>query len=277
VTFAGGISLAARPANSGGRETTRARRRITSNTDTHGVRLTTAAGSAAATTATWRCRRARRPHRGTTYHYRVVATTRRDHAGSDRTLRTEANPARPAVAHRRGGRSRRQRGAALDDRPQPRRDALLLRIRVERRLRQPDGDPGRRGGRRRDSGHRGIGGLRPYRRYHFRLVATNEAGTTRSNRRTFVTQRLPTAITLDGRRLARAVGRGRRGVRTRLRHGRRGTARGLERQDFPFAGPFSSIGTPLPVRTSPSGASGCSSRRSSPRRASERSRGPRSR
>jgi hypothetical protein len=93
-----------------------------------------------------------------------------------------------------------------------------------------------------------ITGLRPYRRYHFRLVATNAAGTTSSRNRTLVTSRAPSGITLhlDGRRVRWGEGVEVFGEVTGT--GVNGLPVSLERQDFPFTGPFSSIGTPLPVR-----------------------------
>ena len=96
-----------------------------------------------------------------------------------------------------------------------------------------------------------IGGLQPYRRYHYRVVATNEAGRRVSRNRTFTTSREPNAITLqlaaprtpwgEGIEVAgRVTGRGINGIQV-----------ALERQDFPFAGPFSSLGAPAPIPRQP--------------------------
>ena len=100
-----------------------------------------------------------------------------------------------------------------------------------------------------------IGGLQPYRRYHFRVVATNEAGRSVSTNRTFTTQ--PPA---DGRlALARVAARRlrREGLEVFGRvsgSGVNGIQVALERQDFPFAGPFSSTGAPAPIKADRSGA-----------------------
>jgi hypothetical protein len=97
-----------------------------------------------------------------------------------------------------------------------------------------------------------LAGLQPFRRYYFRVVATNSAGTARSQTRSLVTARKPTAITLevDGRTpwsegievFGRVSGVGINGIPV-----------GLERQEFDFTGPFSSVGTPFPVRADRSG------------------------
>ena len=82
----------------------------------------------------------------------------------------------------------------------------------------------------------------PYTRYHFRAVATNSAGTTRSLDRSFVTPREPTgvsialtpsrvvwggSVTVIGRVAGTSVG---------------GTRLALERQDFPFDAGFRQVG-----------------------------------
>ncbi len=83
--------------------------------------------------------------------------------------------------------------------------------------------------------------LRPNTRYHFRAVATNAAGTTRSLDRSFVTTREPTGISL-----ALAPSRVTWGQDLTVIGRVRGTAVGgtgvaLERQSFPFQSGFSEI------------------------------------
>ncbi len=84
-------------------------------------------------------------------------------------------------------------------------------------------------------------------------MATNEAGRRASGNRTFTTSREPTAITLslaaprtnwgDGIEVfGRVSGRGVNGIQV-----------ALERQDFPFAGPFSAFGAPAPMRANRDG------------------------
>jgi hypothetical protein len=91
-------------------------------------------------------------------------------------------------------------------------------------------------------------GLRPYTRYHYRLTATNSAGTKLSGDRSFVTQREPTSITVTLPRRTIRWGEALevRGDVDGL--GVNGIPVMLERQDFPFAGGFSSENTPAPVR-----------------------------
>jgi hypothetical protein len=93
-------------------------------------------------------------------------------------------------------------------------------------------------------------GLRPYTRYHWRLVATNAAGTTRGPDRTFTTARAPTAVSLGQSRTTVPWGLG-------LSLGGRVTGPGsggltvaLEQQRFPFDVGFKEVGT---ARTSKDG------------------------
>jgi hypothetical protein len=192
---------------------------------------------------------------GTTYHYRLVATNADGTSrGADRTLRTAPNPRPPGVT----GTGRAQVGpdsAVLRSTIDPNDGATTYHFEYgttdrygsrtpDRQL--PEGDTG-------VTVTEQITGLRPYRRYHFRLVATNAAGTTSSRNRTLVTSRAPTGITLalDAPRVRWGEGVEVFGEVTGT--GVNGLPVGLERQDFPFTGPFSSIGTPLPVRADRSG------------------------
>jgi hypothetical protein len=192
---------------------------------------------------------------GTTYHYRLIATNANGTTnGADRTFRTDPNPRPPGVT-RTGTAQVAPDGAVLRSTIDPNDAATTYRFEYgptrrygnrtpDRTIPEGDGDV---------AITEQIGGLQPFRRYHFRLVATNAAGTTTSRDRRFVTSRLPTAITLslDSRRVPWGEGVEVFGEVTGTGVG--GLPVGLERQDFPFGGPFSSIGTPLPVRTDRSG------------------------
>jgi hypothetical protein len=192
---------------------------------------------------------------GTTYHYRLVATNGNGTArGADRTLRTEPNPRPPGVT----GTGRAAVGpdsAVLRSTIDPNDAATTYHFEYgttsrygsrtpDRQIPEGDGDV---------AVTEQLTGLRPYRRYHFRVVATNAAGTTASRNRTLVTSRAPTGITLslDAPRVRWGDGVEVFGQVTGT--GVNGLPVGLERQDFPFTGPFSSIGTPLPVRADRSG------------------------
>ena len=81
--------------------------------------------------------------------------------------------------------------------------------------------------------------LRPNTRYHFRAVATNAAGTTRSLDRSFVTTREPTGVTIALTPSRVDVGQQPDRHRPHRRH-RRGRHRvALERQGCPFQRGFS--------------------------------------
>jgi hypothetical protein len=187
---------------------------------------------------------------GTTYHYRLVATNAAGTTrGADRTLRT-ADPPRPPGVTGTGARGVGAQSATLRSLVDLNDGATSYRFEYGTTTsygsRTPQRSLGTGDGAREVT--EAIGGLRPYRRYHFRIVATNEAGTTASRNRSFTTARLPTVVTLSpspsrvpwGGALelyGRVSGTGVAGIPV-----------AFERQDFPFAGPFSSIGTPAPVR-----------------------------
>ena len=99
-----------------------------------------------------------------------------------------------------------------------------------------------------------IGGLEPYRRYHFRVVATNEAGTGRSVDRSFTTSRLPTGVTLALEEPRTPYGEGIEVFGTVSGTGVNGIPVALERQDFPYTGPFTATGMPLPTRAKRDGS-----------------------
>ena len=182
--------------------------------------------------------------RNTTYHYRLVATQGTVPVfGADRTFRTATGPVPPRVKAT-GSREVQlaQRAADHPGRPQRAGDDRALRVRPLDRLRLPHRHHRRRQRPTATSRSRWRStGLRPNTRYHFRAVATNAAGTTRSLDRSFVTTREPTGIsvalapskvtwgqdlTVIGRIRGIAVG---------------GTGVALERQSFPFQSGFSEV------------------------------------
>ena len=193
---------------------------------------------------------------GTTYHYRLVATNEDGTVqGADRTFRTAAGPSLPSIAST-VAREVGPESATLRSRIDPNRGATTYHFEYGLSSSYGSRTPERgigSGDTRVDVAD-AITGLQPYRRYHYRVVATNEAGRRVSRNRTFTTQREPTAITLrlaaprtpwgEGIEVAgRVSGRGINGVRV-----------ALERQDFPYAGPFSSFGTPAPIRANRDGS-----------------------
>jgi hypothetical protein len=182
--------------------------------------------------------------RDTLYHYRLVATNAAGIArGADRSFRTAPGPRPPAVS-RTGARDVTSRGARLISTVDP--NGLETSVRFEYGRTSGYGSASARVSA--GAGDRGVpisiplGSLRPYTRYHYRAVATNSAGTTRSLDRSFVTQREPTGISI-ALAPSRVVWSGSLSVIGRLA----GTAVGgtlvaLERQDWPFSTGFNQLG-----------------------------------
>jgi len=192
---------------------------------------------------------------GTTYHYRIVASNEDgDVTGADRTFRTASGPALPGITST-AAREVGPTSASLRSRIDPNRGATTYHFEYGLSSSYGSRTPERSAG----SGDSPVAvaetieGMQPYRRYHFRVVATNEAGRRAGGNRTFTTSREPTAITLslaaprtnwgDGIEVfGRVSGRGVNGIQV-----------ALERQDFPFAGPFSAFGAPAPMRANRDG------------------------
>ena len=186
--------------------------------------------------------------RDTAYNFRLVATNPAGISrGANRTFRTAPGPRAPAVS-RTAARDITSRGARLTATVDP--NALETTVRFEYgRTTSYGATTGRFNA---GAGDRGVavsiatGALRPYTRYHYRTVATNSAGTTRSLDRSFVTTREPTGISI-ALTPSRVIWSGSLSVIGRVA----GTAVGgtriaLEKQDWPFSSGFSQVGdTPL--------------------------------
>jgi hypothetical protein len=88
-----------------------------------------------------------------------------------------------------------------------------------------------------------VGGLTAKTTYHYRVVATNAAGTVRGRDRTFTTLRNPRGFTASASPNPAPWG-GTTTITGRLSgQGIGGATVALERQDFPFTGPFYLVGT----------------------------------
>jgi hypothetical protein len=182
--------------------------------------------------------------RDTAYHYRLVATNPAGISrGADRSFRTAPGPRPPAVS-RTTARDITSRGARLTATVDP--NALETSVRFEYGRTTGYGAFSDRINA--GAGDRGvpisiaIGSLRPFTRYHYRTVATNSTGTTRSLDRSFVTQREATGISI-ALTPSRVIWSGSLSVIGRVG----GTAVGgtrvaLERQDWPFSAGFSQLG-----------------------------------
>ena len=89
----------------------------------------------------------------------------------------------------------------------------------------------------------GIGALRANTRYHYRVVATNAAGTTRGRDRSFVSARRPTGVSI-GLDPARVTWSRPLAVTGRVSGaGAGGAPLALEAQGWPFTGPMTQIAT----------------------------------
>jgi hypothetical protein len=186
---------------------------------------------------------------GTTYHYRVVATSADGTTNGDvATFETAPAPRVPAVT----------RTGVGDVGPR----SVVLRTTIdpngaETRYHFEYGSSTRFGTRTPErtvaAGDSPVAltepldRLRPYKRYYFRLVATNSVGTTNSRNRTFTTAREPTAITLSVAGKSTPWGDGVQVYGRVSGTGRRGIPVGLERQAFPYFEPFTTAGTPPAV------------------------------
>jgi hypothetical protein len=181
----------------------------------------------------------------TTYHYRVVATNAAGVArGADHTLKTAAAPGPPGATT---GSARNVTPAAarltasVD--PNGRATTYHFEYGTSTSYGKRTADASAGSGQSARSVSAAITGLTSNTRYHYRVVASNDAGSARGRDRTFTTLRNPQGIaasaspnpapwsgstTVSGRVSGQGVG---------------GTTVVLERQDFPFAGPFYLVAT----------------------------------
>jgi hypothetical protein len=183
--------------------------------------------------------------RNTTYHFRLVATNAAGISrGADRTFRTAPGPQAPTVSST-TSRDVFSRGARLLTHVDPNGQPTTVRFEYGRTASY---------GSFTDRVDVGSGtssvpvsvnleNLKPNVRYHFRAVATNETGSTRSLDRSFRTRREPTGITL-ALNPTRVVWGGALTVAGRISGSAVGGIRvALERQGFPFQSGFTEVAT----------------------------------
>jgi hypothetical protein len=181
----------------------------------------------------------------TTYHYRLVATSAAGISrGEDRTLRTTPGPQAPRVSST-ASREVSSRSARLITTVDPNGQETTVRFQYGRTTNYgsyTDRIPVGAGDGNVPVSHV-LDGLRPRTRYHFRAVATNETGSSRSLNRTFVTSREPTSISiaLTPRRVI--WGQGLSVIGRVNGNGVSGMQVALERQGFPFQAGFSQVAT----------------------------------
>jgi hypothetical protein len=181
----------------------------------------------------------------TTHHYRVVATNAAGVTpGSDRTLKTDAGPGPPGATTS-SARSVTTSTARLAGSVDPNGRATTYHFEYGTSTGYGKGtsEASAGSGQSARSVSAAISGLSANTRYHFRLVATNDAGVTRGRDRSFVTPRNPRGITASASPNP-AVWSGSTTISGKVSgQGVGGTTVVLERQDFPFGGPFYLVGT----------------------------------
>jgi hypothetical protein len=181
----------------------------------------------------------------TTYHYRLVATNAAGVArGSDRTFKTDARPGPPGASTssaRNVTVSSARLAASVD--PNGRPTTYHFEWGTSTGYGKSTSEASAGSGQSARSVSAALSGLSANTRYHFRVVATNDAGVTRGRDRSFVTLRNPRAITVSASPNP-VVWSGTATVSGRVTgSGVGGATVALERQDFPFGGPFYLVGT----------------------------------
>lgn len=181
----------------------------------------------------------------TTYHYRLVATNAAGVTrGSDRTLKTDARPGPPGATTG-SARSVSPVAARLSASigPNGRATTYHFEYGTTTSYSERTADASAGSGQSARAVSAGISGLSPNTRYHYRVVAGNDAGVTRGRDRSFVTLRNPRGITASASPNP-AVWSGSTTVTGKVSgQGVGGATVALERQDFPFAGPFYLVAT----------------------------------
>jgi hypothetical protein len=175
----------------------------------------------------------------TQYHYRVVSGGAQ---GADRTFTTGTQPRAPSVSSR-SATGVIATGANLRAGVNPR--GLATTVRFEYGLTTAYGsvtpEQAIGAGNSTVSVAAAIGNLQPATRYRYRAVATSAAGVTRGGSRSFTTSRVPTGVAITPTTVRPVWGSG-LGI-TGTVSGVNRTPVVLERQNFPYSGPFVAIAT----------------------------------
>jgi len=181
----------------------------------------------------------------TTYHYRVVATNAAGVTpGADRTFKTTPAPGPPGASTG-SARSVTPTAARLTASVDPNGRATTYHFEygTSTSYAKRTSEISAGSGQSAKSVSASISGLSSNTRYHYRVVATNAAGVARGRDRTFTTLRNPKGVTASASPNP-APWSGSTTVSGRVSgQGIGGTTVVLERQDFPFGGPFYLVGT----------------------------------
>ena len=181
----------------------------------------------------------------TTYHYRVVATSAAGITrGADRTFKTAAAPGPPGATT---GSARdvtpvAGRLTATVD-PNGRATTYHFEYGTSTSYGERTADASAGSGQSARSVSATVAGRKPNTHYHYRVVASNDAGVARGRDRSFVTLRNPQGITASASPNP-APWSGSTTVSGSVSgEGVGGATVVLERQDFPFGGPFYLVAT----------------------------------
>jgi hypothetical protein len=178
----------------------------------------------------------------TTYHYRVVATNAAGvDRGADRTFTTAGPPTASTGTARNVTATGARLTASVDPNGRPTTYRFEYGTTTSYGKQTTSASAG--SGASAVAVGANVSGLQPHTRYHYRVVATSDAGTVRGRDRTFTTVRNPRGFTASASPNPAPWG-GTTTISGRLTgQGIGGTTVALERQDFPFSGPFYLVGT----------------------------------
>jgi hypothetical protein len=178
----------------------------------------------------------------TTYHYRVVATNAAGvDRGADRTFTTAGPPTASTGTARKVTTTGARLIASVDPNGRPTTYRFEYGTTTSYGKQTTSASAG--SGASAVAVGANVSGLQPHTRYHYRVVATSDAGTVRGRDRTFTTLRNPRGFTASASPNPAPWG-GTTTISGRLTgQGIGGTTVALERQDFPFSGPFYLVGT----------------------------------
>lgn len=177
----------------------------------------------------------------TTYHYRLVAKNPSgENAGVDRTLRTASNPAPPSISSR-SVTGVSGAGATVGANVNARGLATTVRVEYGTSTRYGSATPEQAIGAGTSSVPVSVplSGLKPNTRYNYRFVATSAAGVTRQGNRTFTTSKVPTGVAITPSTVRPIYGSGL--TVTGSVAGASSLPVALEKQDFPYSGPWTQI------------------------------------
>ena len=179
----------------------------------------------------------------TTYHYRLMATNPTgSHAGADKTFRTATPASAPSISSR-AATAVGATGATLNAGVNPRGLATTVHFEYGPSTSYGSSTPDQAigAGSSTVSVTAAIGDLRPNTRYNFRAVATSAAGIRRGSNRTFTTGKVPTGVSVTPSTVRPIWGDA--VTFTGTVSGSGATPVALEKQDFPFNGPWVQVAT----------------------------------